>query len=110
MFPRNRLFIKLFRYCCVFITVLFLLEYFGAFVHPFEESFTKNFKHSDVFFDGDIRSLCSQLRKGQKPEVAPINNLTFAYKNNNPNKCRDELKNGLTPHLLIIVSFSCNDY
>lgn len=104
MFPRNRLFIKLFRYSCVIVTLLFLLEYFGFFVHPFEDDFINKFKHSDIFYDGDIRGLCSQLRKGQKPDVAPINNLTYSYRNNNPNKCKDELKNGLTPHLLIIVS------
>lgn len=84
--------------------VLFLLEYFGVFVHPFEESFKNKFNHSDIFYHGDIRGLCSQLRKGQKPDVVPINNLTYSYRNNNPNKCKDKLENGLTPHLLIIVS------
>lgn len=104
MFPRNRLFIRLFRYCCALVTILFLLEYFGFFVHPFEESFAK-FKNSDVFFDGDIRGLCLQMKKGKEPDVSPTNNLTYSYRNNNPDKCKDELKNTLMPHLLIIVSY-----
>lgn len=105
MFPRNRLFIRLFRYCCLLVTILFLLEYFGVFIHPMEASFKNEFKSSDIFLDGDIRGLCSQLRKGQKPDVVPTNNLTYSYRNNNPDKCKDELKNGLMPHLLIIVSY-----
>lgn len=101
MFPRNRLFIRLFRYLCFLVTIVFLLEYFGLFTHFFEEKF--NEKHFSYPYEGNIGSLCYQIRRGNVPLVEPINNQTYTYRNNNPNKCKDELKNGLNPHLLIVV-------
>lgn len=107
MFPRNRrLYLKLFRYCCLLVTILFLLNYFGVFRHLFEVKFDENFKYP---FDGDISALCYQIRRGQKPDVEPINNPIFPYRHNNENKCKDELQKGLMPHLLIIVK-SKNDH
>lgn len=100
MFPRNRrLYVKLFRYSCLLISIVFLLNYFGIFLHLFET----NFEHFKYPFDGDAPALCYQLRKGQKPDVEPINNHTYSYRHNNENKCKDELQNSLMPHLLIVV-------
>jgi beta-1,3-galactosyltransferase / beta-1,3-N-acetylglucosaminyltransferase len=68
-------------------------------LHFFEEKYENNFKYP---YEGNTRGLCYQIRRGQQPDVPPINNLTFGYRNNNPNKCKDENRN-ITPHLLIIV-------
>lgn len=108
MFPRNRrLYVKLFRYSCLFLVTLFLLNYFGIFIHVFETKFDK--KLFDYPYNGDVPALCYQIRRGQKPDVEPINNPIFPYRHNNENKCKDELQKGLMPHLLIIVK-SKNDH
>jgi hypothetical protein len=107
MFPRNRrLYVKLFRFSCCLVLVLFLLNYFGLFLHAFEKSFDKEFKYP---FDGDVLGNCYQIRKGLQPDIQPINNQSYSYRHNNENKCKDELQNDLMPHLLIIVK-SKNDH
>lgn len=106
MFPRNRrLYVKLFRYSCFLASILFLLNYFGVFLHLCESKF-EEFKYE---YDGDILAQCYQIRKGLKPDVLPINNQSFSYRHNNENKCKDESQKSLMPHLLIIVK-SKNDH
>lgn len=101
MFPRNRIILKLIRYLLVLVVALFILDFFGLFVHLYEEKFDeRNFSYP---FNGDIGSQCYEIRRNRVPAIEPINNQTFTYRNNNPNKCKDELRNELTPHLLIIV-------
>lgn len=109
MFPRNRLFVKFFirgSFALVF-TYLFV-NYFGLFTHLLEKSFKESFHYP---FDGDVLSQCYLLRHGQQPEVAPINNQTFAYRRNNEKKCMDEFgKSPLNPHLLIIVKSKIDNF
>jgi beta-1,3-galactosyltransferase / beta-1,3-N-acetylglucosaminyltransferase len=101
MIPRNRrLYVKLLRYSCSIVFMIFLCDYLGIFTHFFEEKI-ENFKYP---YEGDIRGLCNQIKKGQKPDINPINNISFSYRHNNENKCKDDMLTGLlTPHLLIIV-------
>lgn len=108
MFPRNRLFVKLLiRYGSSFIFICFILNYFGVLTHLFEEKFSDNFRYP---FDGDVLSQCYSLRRGHKPEIEPINNQTYSYRNNNDRKCKDEFgQTSLTPHLMIVVK-SKNDH
>ena len=100
MFPRNRrIYVKLFKYLCFFSTILFLLNYFGVFLHLFEVKF-EQFEYE---LNGDISALCFKLRRGEKPDIEPINDAVYTYRHNNENKCKDELQKGLVPHLMIIV-------
>lgn len=100
MFPRNGLFVKLIiRYGCILLFISIFANYFGLLTHLFEEKFDGNFKYP---YDGDVLSFCYQLRHGQTPDVEPINNQSFSYRNNNDHKCKDELVS-LTPHLIIVV-------
>ncbi|XP_070491772.1 beta-1,3-galactosyltransferase brn [Chironomus tepperi] len=106
MFPRNRrLYVKLLKFTCLFLTILFLLDFFGVFLHIFEVKFEK-FEYE---LNGNINAICYKVRKGEKPDVEPINNAVYTYRHNNENKCKDELQKGLVPHLLIIVK-SRNDH
>lgn len=109
MFPRNRLFVKLFiRGGFTLICIVFIVNYFGLLTHFFEESFKENFHYP---FDGDVLSQCYLLRHGQKPEVEPINNQTFVYHRNNEKKCMDELgKSPLNPHLIILVKSKIDNF
>ena len=106
MFPRNRrLYVKLLKFTCLLLTILFLLDFFGVFIRIFEVKFDK-FEYE---LNGNINAICYKVRKGEKPDVEPINNPVHSYRHNNENKCKDELQKGLLPHLLIIVK-SRNDH
>lgn len=99
MFPRNRR-LKLIRYSCLSIVIIFFLNYFGLFLHLLETRFDE-FKYP---YDGDVLALCYQLRKGQTFDINPINNQSYTYRHNNENKCRDETRKFLNKiHLIIIV-------
>jgi beta-1,3-galactosyltransferase / beta-1,3-N-acetylglucosaminyltransferase len=109
MFPRNKLFVKLFiRGGFALICIIFLVNYSGLLTHLFEKSFKENFHYP---FDGDVLSQCYLLRHGQKPEVEPINNQTFSYRRNNGKKCMDEFgKSPLNPHLIIVVKSKFDNF
>lgn len=112
MFPRNRLFVKLLiRYGCSLIFLCFIFNYFGVLTHLFEVSFDDNFSYPYQGVEGGIRNQCSLLRQHRKPEIDPINNQTFSYRNNNPKKCKDEFgQNPLTPHLVIVVKSKIDNF
>lgn len=107
MFPRNRRLVRLFKWVVGFFALCFVCDYFGIFTHVFEESFS-NFEWPH---NGNVLSQCYQLRHGQRPEFEPINNRTFAMRNNNERKCKDEFgKSPLNPHLIIVVKSALDHF
>lgn len=80
---------------------LFVLDYFGAFTHYFEADFYTEFNYP---LDGDVLKYAGQVRRGQKPDIDPINlyNYTFSY--DCKHKClTDEDERYSVPKLVIIV-------
>lgn len=72
------------KYLFLYFASLYVLYYFGAFAHLFEESFDANFKYP---FYGDIRKYVEQLKHNEHPDIAPINRYNFSFVLNNEEKC-----------------------
>lgn len=64
-----------------------LLEFFGAFVHPFEVSYDENFAYP---YEGNIHEFVSALRHNEKPEVEPINEYKHVFLLDQSQKCKEE--------------------
>lgn len=80
---------------------LFLLDYFGAFTHMFEEDFNTDFHYP---YDGDALKYAKQIRHGQQPDVAPINRYNYTYLSDCSDKCRrPDADNFLVPRLVFVI-------
>lgn len=97
------------KYGVYFIIAIFTLDFFGLFLHLYEDDFKKEFKYP---YDGDVLAFTYQLRHGQKPDVDPINVYNYTLLNNNEFKCKDESQqhNPLNPHLIIVVKSAMHHF
>ncbi|KAK6623019.1 hypothetical protein RUM43_008871 [Polyplax serrata] len=74
------------KYLLCGVICVFVLDFFGAFTHLFEEDFDENFQYP---YYGDIGKYVLQLSTGIKPDVPPINVYNFSYLYSNSYKCKD---------------------
>lgn len=77
MFRWNCLRFRL-KYIIWLFLIVLTLDFFGVFTHIFEIDFNTDFHYP---LDGDVVKYAMQVRRGQKPDVPPINgyNYTFLY-------------------------------
>lgn len=73
-----------FKYICIFLATITILDFFGVFTHIFEHSYQDNFQYP---YNGDIRESVMALKNNQNPPVQPINQYNYTYLINNEEKC-----------------------
>lgn len=96
------------KYVFFGLLVIFLLDFFGAFTHIFEENFVTSFKYP--LDDPNILHYAKQLRNGQQPDVRPINAYNYTYSQNCRNKCRDEDDSLVVPRLVFIIKSAMHHF
>lgn len=96
------------KYVLLGIFIIFLLDYFGAFKHLFEEDFHSSFDYP--LNDPNIPHYAKQLRNAQQPDVKPFNIYNYTYLSNCRQKCRDEEDAMIVPRLVIIVKSAMNHF
>lgn len=89
------------------VLFLFVLDYFGAFTHFFEEDFHKTFKYP---LDGDVPHYVHQVRQGQRPDVSPLNTHNISLVYSPKQKCRDHQNQDLKPKVLFLVKSALNHF
>lgn len=96
------------KYVLFCLLVIFLLDFFGAFTHMFEEDFHTSFEYP--FNDPNIPHYVKQLRNAQAPDVKPINGYNYTYLLNCRQKCRDDDDSMIVPRLVFIVKSAMNHF
>lgn len=89
------------------VLFLFVLDYFGAFTHYFEQDFHKNFKYP---LEGNIPHYVHQVRQGLRSDVSPVNTHNFSLVYNPKQKCRDHQDHDLKPKVLFLVKSALNHF
>lgn len=80
---------------------LYICYYLGAFTHLLEKDFYEEF---DYPLSGDIFDYVQQLRRGEKPQMAPINVYNYSFLSHaTDHKCQEKDGNFIKPRLVIIV-------
>lgn len=87
------------KHVIAIILFLFLLDFFGAFTHFFEEDFYESFQYP---LEGDIPHYVHQVRHGQVPDVKPVNTYNYSLVYNPRLKCKDR-DFDLKPQILFLV-------
>ncbi|XP_055692987.1 beta-1,3-galactosyltransferase brn [Lutzomyia longipalpis] len=88
------------------IGILLLLNFFGAFTHLFESDFYTEFHYP---LEEDIPRLAEQVRRGQKPDVAPITIYNHTLLHNPSHKCRDK-EFPVAPRLVFLVKSALRNF
>lgn len=88
------------------ILLLFVLDFFGAFTHLFEEDFNKDFHYP---LEGDIPHYVHQVRHGQVSDVRPLNTYNFTLHYNPKQKCKDR-EFDLKPQILFLVKSALHHF
>lgn len=96
------------KYVLFVLLIIFLLDFFGAFTHMFEEDFHASFEYP--LNDPNIPHYTKQLRNAQKPDIKPINTYNFTYISDCRQKCRDEEDLVIVPRLVIIIKSAMNNF
>jgi len=73
------------KYVVGLLITLLLLDYMGVFTHLFELDYEQSFKYP---YEGDITHFVKQLRKGERPDVAPINEYNYRFITDLSQKCQ----------------------
>ncbi|KOX68020.1 Beta-1,3-galactosyltransferase brn [Melipona quadrifasciata] len=73
-------------YICIFISLIALLDFFGAFTHLFEITYDSNFVYP---YEGDVHEFVNALRHNEEPAIKPINEYKYTFLLNNQQKCID---------------------
>lgn len=108
MLPRLWIIRLRLKHIVAFFLTIFLLDYFGAFTHLFEEDFYSNFHYP---YEGDALQYAKQLRHGQRPDVEPINRYNYTYLSDCSQKCRrSDEDNYLVPRLVFIVKSALDHF
>lgn len=94
------------KHVVAIILLLFILDYFGAFTHIFEEDFHENFTYP---LEGDIPHYVHQVRHNQVPDVPPLNTFNFSLLYNPRQKCKDG-DFDLKPQILFLVKSALNHF
>lgn len=89
------------KYVLLGLLIVFLLDFFGAFTHIFEEDFHVSFEYP--LNDPNIPHYAKQLRMAERPDVPPTNVYNFTFLSDCRQKCRDEDDNVIIPRLVFIV-------
>jgi len=79
---------------------IYLCYYLGVFTHLLERDFYEEF---DYPLAGDIFEQVQQLRRGEKPQLPPINEYNYSFISAATNKCHDKDGNLIKPRLVILV-------
>lgn len=96
------------KHFIIAIVTIFVLDYFGAFTHFFEEDFYTNFHYP---LEGDVIKFAKQLRRGQQPDTPPINQYNYTYRIDCSDKCRRPDEDGyLAPRLVFIIKSAMNHF
>lgn len=88
------------------IVILLLLNFFGVFTHLFEKDFYTDFHYP---LEGDIPQFADQVRRGQKPGVAPITSYNYTFVHNPSHKCRDKDFH-VSPRLVFLVKSAMRNF
>lgn len=96
------------KYVLFGLLIVFLLDFFGAFTHIFEEDFNTSFTYP--LNDPNVPHYAKQLRNAQHPDVAPINVYNYTYLSNCRQKCRDEDDAVIVPRLVFMVKSAMNHF
>ncbi|KAK9307558.1 hypothetical protein QLX08_002171 [Tetragonisca angustula] len=92
-------------YVCIFIGLIALLDFFGAFTHLFEITYDSNFVYP---YEGDVHDFVNALRHNEEPAVEPINEYRYTFLLNNQQKCVDTAYN--TFRLVYVVKSSIENF
>ncbi|XP_059607544.1 beta-1,3-galactosyltransferase brn [Phlebotomus argentipes] len=94
------------KHILIGIVILLLLNFFGAFTHIFEQDFYTEFHYP---LEGDIPRLADQVRRGQKPDQAPITAYNHTLLHNPSHKCRDK-EFPVAPRLVFLVKSALSNF
>lgn len=89
------------KYVILGLLIVFLLDFFGAFTHIFEEDFHESFEYP--LHDPNIPHYAKQLRMAERADLQPINVYNFTFLSDCRQKCRDDDDNVIVPRLVFIV-------
>lgn len=97
------------KHIFVIAVTIFILDFFGAFTHFFEEDFYTSFRYP---FEGDVIKYAMQIRHGERPDVPPINLYNYTYISDCKQKCRqpDDEDSFLMPRLVFIVKSAMDHF
>uniref|UniRef100_A0A1L8E1B6 Hexosyltransferase n=1 Tax=Nyssomyia neivai TaxID=330878 RepID=A0A1L8E1B6_9DIPT len=87
------------KHILIAIGILLLLNFLGTFTHLFESDFYTDFKYP---LEGDVPRWAESVRRGQKPDVAPITIYNYTLIHNPSHKCRDK-EFPVSPRLVFLV-------
>ena len=79
--------IKLKYFIPVSVIIFFLCDYMGVFVHMREKDFHTEFTYP---LEGDLYSWIGQLKRGERPDVEPINDHSYTILKHAKSKCVEE--------------------
>lgn len=97
------------KYVLLGVFAIFLLDFFGAFTHMFEENFkTDSFEYP--LNDPNILHYTKQLRNGQQPDIKPINAYNYTYLTDCRQKCRDADDSLIVPRLVFIIKSAMHHF
>ncbi|KZC05132.1 Beta-1,3-galactosyltransferase brn [Dufourea novaeangliae] len=74
------------KYVCICVSLIILLDFFGAFTHLLEVTYDSNFVYP---YEGDVHEFVNALRHKEKPKVPPINEFNYTFILDNKQKCID---------------------
>ncbi|XP_044729452.1 beta-1,3-galactosyltransferase brn [Chrysoperla carnea] len=87
--------------------LIFIIEYFGIFVHLFEKDYYKEFNYP---YHGDIHQSIQQLRQHEKVDIPPINFYNYSFISNCEKKCTDSYNKYIRPRLVYIVKSAIDHF
>lgn len=92
-------------YVLSFLGLIALLEFFGIFVHLFEDTYDENFVYP---YEGNVHDFVNALRRNEKPEVEPINEYKYNFVFQQPQKCKEDVDSPL--RLVYIVKSAIENF
>jgi len=90
-----------------FVAFCFLLDYLGAFTHFFELDYHAAFEYP---LEGDVRKWAEQLKRGDTPDVTPINDHTYTILKTAKGKCHDEEGHYVKQRVVYVVKSALSHF
>lgn len=97
------------KHVAIAVITLFVLNYFGAFTHVFEEDFYTKFRYP---LEGDIPYFVNQVRHNHQPDVPPLNTYNFSLLYNPSEKCtkKDDGSDQTPPEVVFLVKSAISHF
>ncbi|CAD7088551.1 unnamed protein product [Hermetia illucens] len=105
MMPRCCMRFKV-KYLLLSAVLIFLLDFFGVFIHMFELDYYRLFSYP---LNGDVLHYAHQLRFHQEPDVQPINIYNYTFSKECASKCIEEGA-PVSPQLVFLVKSAMKNF